>query len=98
MRKPRWAAVCLIAGIGIVVAAAATADAAAKPAYFRYPDIHGDRIVFAAEADLWLVPDLRRRGPPADHAPAARSTSPVLAGRHDGSPSPASTTATRTSS
>ena len=56
MRRSRWAAVSLIAGIGIVVAVAAAADAAAKPAYFRYPDLNGDRIVFSAEADLWVAP------------------------------------------
>src|SRR5262249_50051851 len=27
------------------------------PAYFRYPDLHGDRIVFSAESDLWIVSD-----------------------------------------
>jgi tricorn protease len=55
MRRSRWAAVCLFAGIGAVVAAAAAADAAAKPAYFRYPDLNGDRLVFSAEADLWVA-------------------------------------------
>ncbi len=29
----------------------------ASPAYYRYPDIHGNQIVFTAEADLWVVPD-----------------------------------------
>ena len=24
--------------------------------YYRYPDIHGNQIVFTAEGDLWLVP------------------------------------------
>ena len=24
--------------------------------YYRYPDVHGDRIVFVAEGDLWTVP------------------------------------------
>lgn len=38
-------------------AAPAPATAAQPPAYFRYPDIHGDRIVFSAESDLWIVSD-----------------------------------------
>ena len=45
---------------GIVLALAAIAWAGqglAAPGYFRYPDINGDRIVFAAEGDLWTVPD-----------------------------------------
>jgi len=32
------------------------AFAGPAPGYLRYPDIHGDRIVFGAEADLWLAP------------------------------------------
>jgi tricorn protease len=35
---------------------AASAPASAEPAYFRYPDIDGDRIVVAAEGDLWIAP------------------------------------------
>jgi len=35
---------------------------ASVPAYFRYPDIHGDQIVFSAESDLWIVSD---KGGPA---------------------------------
>jgi tricorn protease len=30
--------------------------ALADPGYLRYPDIHGDRVVFCAEGDLWSVP------------------------------------------
>jgi len=37
------------------IGGASTAGAAAS--YFRYPDIHGNTIVFSAEADLWLVSD-----------------------------------------
>jgi tricorn protease len=33
------------------------AETAAGPAYCRYPDISGGRIVFSAEADLWVVSD-----------------------------------------
>lgn len=29
----------------------------ARADYFRHPDIHGDRIVFCAEADLWVTSD-----------------------------------------
>jgi tricorn protease len=38
----------------LVLAAWCAAD---TPAYMRYPDINGTRIVFAAEGDLWLVSD-----------------------------------------
>lgn len=40
-----------------VVPLLSTAAAHAAAAYNRQPDLHGDRIVFAAEGDLWLVPD-----------------------------------------
>ena len=30
--------------------------ALAAPGYLRTPDVHGDQVLFAAEADLWLVP------------------------------------------
>ena len=36
-------------------ALAASAPVSAGPAYFRYPDLNGDRIVVAAEGDLWLA-------------------------------------------
>ena len=38
-------------------ALAAVSAASAYPAYFRYPDLHGDSIVFTAEGDLWIVSD-----------------------------------------
>lgn len=53
------AVACLV----LLVASAPSAHAAPPagsgppPAYIRYPDIHGDRIVFAAESDLWMVSD-----------------------------------------
>ena len=38
-------------------ASAVWCAAAAAPAYIRYPDINGNRIVFAAEGDLWVASD-----------------------------------------
>lgn len=43
------AALAFTSSIGSVVAGA-------RPGYLRQPDIHGDRIVFTAEGDLWTVP------------------------------------------
>ncbi len=47
---------CLAVALPLLVVAAWCA-AAATPAYIRYPDLNGNRIVFAAEGDLWLVAD-----------------------------------------
>ncbi len=33
----------------------AAAPLQAAPEYFQFPDIHGDKLVFCAEADLWLA-------------------------------------------
>ncbi|MBN1424710.1 PD40 domain-containing protein [Candidatus Fermentibacteria bacterium] len=38
-----------------VTLAAVTGTASADPGYLRYPDVHGDTIVFTAEGDLWLT-------------------------------------------
>jgi len=54
MRKARTPMPCLI--LLAVVAALAAGSAEAGPGYLRYPDIHGDRVVFSAEGDLWMVP------------------------------------------
>ncbi|MGE5175921.1 MAG: S41 family peptidase, partial [Hyphomicrobiales bacterium] len=54
------ACVALVAAIAPGAPAAPappTAATAAPPAYYRYPDINGDRIVFSAESDLWIVSD-----------------------------------------
>jgi tricorn protease len=48
---------CVAASCALLVAAAFWAPVAAAPAYIRYPDISGNRIVFAAEGDLWVVAD-----------------------------------------
>jgi len=54
MTRVRWERALLFTGLLL----AATAPAAeAGPAYLRYPDVHGSRIVFAAEGDLWAAPD-----------------------------------------
>ncbi len=42
---------------GALVVLVAATEVAAAQAYVRYPDIHGDRIVFAAESDLWITSD-----------------------------------------
>jgi len=51
--------VVLVALVAGAFFAAAAADPAAGPApgYLRYPDIHGNLVVFSAEADLWLTSD-----------------------------------------
>ena len=45
------ALIVLAAGVGWSAAGSST------PAYVRYPDVNGNRIVFAAEADLWVASD-----------------------------------------
>jgi len=46
----RWLA-CFV----LFLAAVILPPAAARPGYLSLPDIHGDRIVFTAEGDLWLA-------------------------------------------
>jgi len=46
----------LLAALALGLLGTAPGTAAARDGYYRYPDIHGDRIVFSAESDLWLVP------------------------------------------
>jgi len=52
LRNPRF-----IGTLSLLAALSWCAVAAAAPAYIRYPDLNGNRIVFAAEGDLWLVAD-----------------------------------------
>jgi tricorn protease len=40
----------------LLVALAAAMPAQATPGYYRYPDLYADKLVFCAEADLWLAP------------------------------------------
>ena len=48
----------LLTGVLALLALASLAAAAgASEGYLRYPDIHGDRIVFVAESDLWICSD-----------------------------------------
>ncbi len=46
----------LLAIVLAVVMASGTLNAADESRLMRYPDIHGDRIVFSYGGDLWLVP------------------------------------------
>ncbi len=46
-----------LVGALTLLVCAASAAVAGTSAYMRYPDINGNRIVFAAEGDLWLVSD-----------------------------------------
>jgi tricorn protease len=59
----------LLASLALLAVHAGTARSDPAPAYFRYPDLHGDRIVFSAEADLWIAS--------AQGGPARRLTSHV---------------------
>ncbi len=47
----------LFVTLTLLVSAAWCAAENTAPAYLRYPDVNGDRIVFAAEGDLWVAPD-----------------------------------------
>ncbi|MCK4305273.1 MAG: PD40 domain-containing protein, partial [Candidatus Eisenbacteria sp.] len=53
----RTATLAVILGsiIGLFALAVGTPSAEAKPGYFRHPDIHGNRVVFTAEGDLWIA-------------------------------------------
>ena len=44
---PAFACLALVAGLPA---------AAESQGYLRHPDLHGDRVVFAAEGDLWIAP------------------------------------------
>ncbi|HVN76394.1 MAG TPA: S41 family peptidase [Thermoanaerobaculaceae bacterium] len=46
-----------LAAVVVLLLSAAWCTAAGTPAYIRYPDINGNRVVFAAEGDLWIASD-----------------------------------------
>jgi tricorn protease len=47
----------LIAVSAFMMALSGLIAVQASPAYVRWPDLHGNRIVFCAEGDLWVVAD-----------------------------------------
>ena len=100
LRLATWA---LVGGAAVTGSAAPdpTPPPVAPPSVpthlMRYADIHGDRIVFTYEDDLWLVPEPGRRRPPPHQPPGRRVPAPSSAPTAAGSPSPASTTAAPTS-
>ena len=56
MRPTSRSRTLLLVALSTIVAAAGTAYGANQARYMAYPDIHGDRIVFVYENDLWTVP------------------------------------------
>ncbi len=81
-----WAGLTAVCGLAIGGAAAAA------PAYLNQPDIHGDRLVFCAEADLWTCAtsgaEVRRltTHPGAEYFPAFApdGASVAFTGEYDG--------------
>jgi len=54
MRYAQW---CrrLILGLILTALVGGTGTSQAEPAYFSFPDIHDDHIVFCAESDIWIA-------------------------------------------
>ena len=48
--------VLALSALGAVCALVAASPAAAQSKLLRFPDIHGDRVVFTHGGDLWLAP------------------------------------------
>ena len=65
----------------IVCLLSAGAFAAEEGRFFRYPSVHGDKIVFTYEGDLWPVSAQGRHGLSPDDVPGRRDVRQVLAGR-----------------
>lgn len=52
----RAPSVLAAAALGALLGGSLAAPATAAPGYLRYPDLHGDTVVFCAEGDLWTAP------------------------------------------
>ena len=84
--------------VAVVALVAAGAVAVAKPGYYRYPDIHEDRVVFCAEADIWMTTTSGDSARRLTSHPGTEYFPSFFARRGPPSRSPGSTTATATSS
>ncbi len=78
----------------LLAAALLPAVASAGTKLLRFPDVHGDQVVFCYGGDLWTASTAGGTATRLTAHPGVELFAQVLARRRAGSPSPASTTAT----